>query len=247
MREQREPMMATVTVSEVSRAYGARSAEYIELFGEIDAAAEADRNAVLAWARGITGPIIDVGCGPGQWTHFLREHELDVEGVDPTPEFVVAAQRRYPGIRFRIGRAERLDVDAESLGGILAWYSLIHTDPELIDSALTGFARCVRPGGGLALGFFEGGPELTPVRSRRDDRVRLAARALVRPRRGVRVHRHRSRQTHRSRSAHARIHHRRAESAVASASHSDEQRSEIRRLSEARRSPCRRSRRVPRR
>lgn len=162
MREQREPMMATVTVSEVSRAYGARSAEYIELFGEIDAAAEADRNAVLAWARGITGPIIDVGCGPGQWTHFLREHELDVEGVDPTPEFVVAAQRRYPGIRFRIGRAERLDVDAESLGGILAWYSLIHTDPELIDSALTGFARCVRPGGGLALGFFEGGPELTP-------------------------------------------------------------------------------------
>jgi ubiquinone/menaquinone biosynthesis C-methylase UbiE len=152
--------MIIMTVSKVSDAYGARSAEYIELFGRIDAAAETDRNAVLAWARGLTGPIIDVGCGPGQWTHFLSEHELPIEGIDPTVEFVAAAQRRYPGIRFRIGQAEHLDSDDESVGGILAWYSLIHTDPELIDSALTEFARCLRTGGGLALGFFEG-PELS--------------------------------------------------------------------------------------
>lgn len=150
-----------MTVSKVSEAYGARSAEYIDLFGTIDAVAEADRNAVLAWARGLTGPIIDVGCGPGQWTRFLSEHNLEVEGIDPTPEFVVSAQQRYPGMRFRIGQAERLGVDDETLGGILAWYSLIHIDPELIDSALTEFARCLPPGGGLALGFFEG-PELTP-------------------------------------------------------------------------------------
>ncbi|WP_233437775.1 class I SAM-dependent methyltransferase [Agromyces laixinhei] len=63
------------------------------------------------------------------------------------------------GRRFRIGQAEHLDVDDESLGGILAWYSLIHIDPALINSALTEFARGLRPGGGLALGFFEG-PEL---------------------------------------------------------------------------------------
>ncbi|MFT2815724.1 class I SAM-dependent methyltransferase [Leifsonia sp. A12D58] len=148
-----------MTVSRVSDAYGARSAEYIELFGRIDAAVETDRNAVLTWARGLTGPIIDVGCGPGQWTHFLSEHDLEIEGIDPTPEFVAAAQCRYPDIRFRIGQAEHLDIDDQSLGGILSWYSLIHTDPELIDSALTEFARCLRSGGSLALGFFEG-PEL---------------------------------------------------------------------------------------
>lgn len=150
-----------MTVSKVSDAYGARSAEYIELFGRIDAAAEADRDAVLAWASGIAGPIIDVGCGPGQWTNFLSEHDHEVEGLDPTPEFVAAAQRRYPDIRFRVGQAEHLDVDGGSLGGILSWYSLIHTDPELIDYALAEFARCLRAGGGLALGFFEG-PELLP-------------------------------------------------------------------------------------
>lgn len=153
--------MAIMPVSKVRSAYGARSAEYIEMFGGIDTAAEADRNAVIAWARGLTGPIIDVGCGPGQWTHLLSEHGLEVEGVDLTPEFVAAARRRHPGVRFRIGQAEHLNVDDESLGGVLSWYSLMHTDPALIDCALTEFARCLRPGGGLALGFFEG-PELIP-------------------------------------------------------------------------------------
>ncbi len=146
---------------EVSGAYGARAAEYIQLFGEIEAAAEADRVAVLAWARGITGPVIDVGCGPGQWTHYLSVHGLDIEGIDPTPEFIEAAQRRYSGNRFRIGQAEHLDVEDGSLGGILAWYSLIHTDPVEIDAALTEFARSLCPSGSLALGFFEG-PELLP-------------------------------------------------------------------------------------
>lgn len=150
-----------MTVSKVSNAYGERSTEYVELFGTIASTSETDRNAVLSWARGVTGSIIDVGCGPGQWTHFLSEHNIEIEGIDPTPEFVAAALRRYPDVRFRIGQAEHLDAADESLGGILSWYSLIHTGPELIDSALTEFARCLCPGGGLALGFFEG-PQLTP-------------------------------------------------------------------------------------
>lgn len=145
-----------MTVSGVTAAYGARAVEYIELFGGIEAAAEADRDAVLAWARGVSGPVIDVGCGPGQWTRFLADHGIDAEGLDTTPEFIAAARRRHPGIRFRLGQAEHLGVDDGSVGGILSWFSLIHTEPTLIDAALTEFARSLRPGGGLALGFFEG-------------------------------------------------------------------------------------------
>jgi hypothetical protein len=44
---------------------------------------------------------------------------------------------------------------------VLAWYSLIHTDRDELHAAMTEFARCTRPGGGLAIGFFEG-PELEP-------------------------------------------------------------------------------------
>lgn len=42
------------------------------------------------------------------------------------------------------------------MGGVLAWFSLIHTAPRQIGVPLTEFARCIRPGGGLAIGFFEG-------------------------------------------------------------------------------------------
>lgn len=145
-----------MTVAAVSRAYAARCGEYVDLFGQIDAASEIDRTAILSWARTVKGRVIDVGCGPGQWTDYLAQQGIDVEGVDPTPEFVAAARKRYPSRRFRAGQANQLDVDAGSLGGILSWYSLIHTEPAQIDAAFAEFAQVLRPGGGLALGFFEG-------------------------------------------------------------------------------------------
>jgi ubiquinone/menaquinone biosynthesis C-methylase UbiE len=145
----------------VRDAYASRGAEYVELFGTIEAAAEIDRERVLAWAQGVDGPILDVGCGPGQWTSFLHDHDVEIEGVDPVAAFIEEARRRHPGVPYRSGDAHRLDVDETSLGGVLAWFSLIHIEPERIDKPLTEFARCIRPGGGIAVGFFEG-PELAP-------------------------------------------------------------------------------------
>ncbi len=137
-------------------AYSRRASEYVEAVGKIEHAAAEDREFVLEWARGIRGPVLDVGCGPGQWTDFLRKHGADVEGLDPSTAFVEHARRSYPLSRYRLGRAESLGVESGSLGCVLAWYSLIHTEPSEIDVALAEFARAVQPGGGLLLGFFAG-------------------------------------------------------------------------------------------
>lgn len=145
----------------VRAAYATRAAEYAGLFGTIEAAAEADRQLLLAWALGVEGRILDVGCGPGHWTHHLHHNGVDIEGVDPVPAFVDHARRSFPGVEYRLGEADQLGVADGSLGGILAWYSLIHTAPERIPALLADLARCTRPGGGLAVGFFEG-PELAP-------------------------------------------------------------------------------------
>ncbi|WP_235739062.1 class I SAM-dependent methyltransferase [Nocardioides alcanivorans] len=150
-----------MSLETVRSAYTARATEYIDLFGTIEAAAEQDRGHLLAWARAVRGRIVDVGCGPGQWTGFLHENGVDVEGVDPVPAFVEAARRSHPGVAFRVGDAGCLDADDASLGGVLAWYSLIHTAPTHLPALLEEFARCIRPGGSLLLGFFLG-PELTP-------------------------------------------------------------------------------------
>ncbi|PMD05965.1 class I SAM-dependent methyltransferase [Brevibacterium paucivorans] len=141
----------TDRVESVRTSYSDRATEYIEALGSIEHAAAPDLALVERWARNIKGPVLDVGCGPGQWTHYLVGLGIDTEGVDPVSEFIENARETYPGVRYRIGKAESLGVDDASLGGILAWYSLIHTAPEQISTTLTEFARGIHPGGGLAL------------------------------------------------------------------------------------------------
>lgn len=117
------------------------------------------RGATLLCAvRALTTEVADDNhrCGPGQWTNFIQTLGVSVEGVDLVPEFVDEARGRYPGVAFRVGCLDMLEVPDRSVAGILAWYSVIHTPPDEIDCALTEFARCIAPYGSLLLGFFEG-------------------------------------------------------------------------------------------
>lgn len=142
-------------------AYRARAAEYIDALGSMRVTAAADRALVGEWADAIGGRMLDVGCGPGHWTAWLHERGCDIEGVDPVPEFVEHARVAHAGVPFRVGVAERLSAPDASVAGIVAWYSLIHVPHDEIGGALGEFARVLRAGGGLVLGFCEG-PEPAP-------------------------------------------------------------------------------------
>jgi SAM-dependent methyltransferase len=145
----------------ISEAYGTRAAEYIERLGSVDAMHPSDRALIASWGEQLEGAALDAGCGPGHWTNFLAERGVDVRGVDLTPAFVEHARRSYPELRFATGSLEALDASDASLGGVLAWYSLIHHAPDAIGPALDEIARVLRPGGLLLLGFFEG-PAIEP-------------------------------------------------------------------------------------
>lgn len=140
----------------VGAAYGARAAEYTELLGSVEALAAQDRDTISAWGAGIDGPVLDAGCGPGHWTAFLQQLGVDAQGIDLTPEFIELARSRFPEARFRFGALESLPVADAALGGLLSWYSVIHTPPEDVPGILREFARVLRPGGSLLLGCFEG-------------------------------------------------------------------------------------------
>lgn len=135
-------------------AYSARAAEYTELLGSISAVHPLDRQIIDSWAARLNGPVLDAGCGPGHWTHHLTGRGLDARGIDLVPAFIDHARSSYPGIRFDVGSIDRLDEADESLNGILSWFSTIHHDPDEIVTPLGEFARVIRPGGLLALGFF---------------------------------------------------------------------------------------------
>lgn len=100
------------------------------------------------------GPVADVGCGPGHITGFLHGCGLDAYGVDLSPEMVRIARRDHPGLRFEAGSMTELR--GSGLGGIVAWYSLIHVPDEEIPAVFRGFRRALRPGGPVLIGFHAG-------------------------------------------------------------------------------------------
>ena len=52
--------------------------------------------------------VLDVGCGPGALIAELLHRGADVSAVDPSPQFVAAAQERYPAADVRQASAEQL-------------------------------------------------------------------------------------------------------------------------------------------
>ncbi|MFE6968493.1 class I SAM-dependent methyltransferase [Isoptericola sp. NPDC057653] len=146
---------------EASAAYAARAQEYTDLFGSMASVHDEDRDLVARWAAGLAGRVVDAGCGPGQWTDFLARQGLDAEGVDLAEPFLERARAEYPGVPFRRAALDDLGVPDGGLGGLLAWYSVIHTPPEGVDDVLAEFARALAPGGGLLVGYFRG-PRVEP-------------------------------------------------------------------------------------
>jgi SAM-dependent methyltransferase len=145
-----------VSPTDIKNAYEVRAAEYIELLGSVEVMHPSDRELIATWGAQVAGPAIDAGCGPGHWTDFLRRRGVDISGVDLVPAFVDHARRAFPESRFATGSIESLGASDAALGGVLAWYSLIHHAPDAIGSALDEIARALRPGGLLLLGFFDG-------------------------------------------------------------------------------------------
>ncbi len=139
----------------MTEAYAKRAAEYTDLIGSVDAAHPSDRSLIEAWARALSGPAVDAGCGPGHWTDHLTGLGLDARGIDLVAPFIVGARARYPGRRFDVESIEAIAEEDGSLGGILSWFSTIHYTPSRIAAPLAEFARVIRPGGGLLLGYFD--------------------------------------------------------------------------------------------
>ncbi|GAA1575301.1 MULTISPECIES: class I SAM-dependent methyltransferase [Kribbella] len=108
--------------------------------------------AELILAEG-NSPVADIGCGSGRVTTLLAGLGLDAFGIDLSPGMVALARRNYPELRFEEGSLLALDLPEAELGGVLAFYSIIHTPWELRAQVFAEFHRVLAPGGVLMLAF----------------------------------------------------------------------------------------------
>jgi len=147
-------------VAETRAAYDSVATSYGVMLRDLMAEKPYDRAMLGAFAEQVlaTGnpSVLDAGCGTGRIAGHLATLGLDVAGVDLSPGMVEVARAEHPGLGFSVGALEELDLAAGSLGGIVAWYSLIHTPPERLAPVLAALAGGLAPGGFLLLAFQAG-------------------------------------------------------------------------------------------
>ena len=137
-------------------AYGGQAQLYIELFGSVAHAHDEDLSFITQHLSIRPGAALDVGCGPGHFTELLRLRGVDASGIDLVPRFVEHARTAYPQGTYEVGSMDRLPVAESALAGVLAWYSLIHVQPDDLDGVLAELRRAIVLGGTLVVGFFDG-------------------------------------------------------------------------------------------
>jgi ubiquinone/menaquinone biosynthesis C-methylase UbiE len=105
--------------------------------------------------------VIDVGCGTGATTARLAGCGVDVSGVDLSPNMIAQARRLNPGLSFSVGSMANLALLDGSVGGVCAWYSIVHTPDAHLARVFGEFHRVLVPGGVVLLAFQVGdGPRV---------------------------------------------------------------------------------------
>ena len=133
--------------------YDSMAVEFAEwIQGEL-AVKPLDRAMLGAFAELVRGPVADVGCGSGRITAYLAEVGVDAFGIDLSPEMVRQARAAHPGLRFEVHSMLDLGIASGSLGGIVAWYSIIHVPGERLAGVFGGFYEALVDGGHLLLAF----------------------------------------------------------------------------------------------
>jgi SAM-dependent methyltransferase len=146
------------TTFDLQSSYDAVAEEYVRrIFDELKDK-PLDRELLDRFAVDVRrkGTVCDVGCGPGQVARYLAERNVDVTGIDLSPEMIEQARRLNPDIEFRQGDMLALEAEDGAWAGITAFYSIIHIPREEVVSALREFARVLQPAGLLLLAFHIG-------------------------------------------------------------------------------------------
>jgi SAM-dependent methyltransferase len=120
-----------------------------------------DRDLLRRFALSVPFPTVcDLGCGSGHIGAHLQTLGLQVIGIDLSPRMIDEARRRYPEVHYEVGDMLELKLEENSLGGIVALYSIIHLCRDELMIAFRGMRRLLKPGGILLVAFHRGKGEL---------------------------------------------------------------------------------------
>ena len=134
--------------------WDAVASEYARLVPDLRTETAEDRAVLDAFVDLVDGGVVaDVGCGTGRVTSHLQDAGLSMLGLDLSPAMLSVASAAHPHLALTVGDAVALPIRSGSLGGLVAWYSIINLTPAELPGVLAECARVLRPGAPLVLAF----------------------------------------------------------------------------------------------
>lgn len=117
-----------------------------------------DRELLASFSTRAEDPVVELGCGPGQVGAFVRTRGRWVAGADLSLEMARLAARRLDTVL--TADLRRLPLRAHSVGGIVAFYCVIHLSRPELPAMFAEVARALRPGGIVLVTAHEGRGQL---------------------------------------------------------------------------------------
>jgi ubiquinone/menaquinone biosynthesis C-methylase UbiE len=133
----------------IERVYDTVAKEYAETFSGEHEKKPKDQEILRRFAReiGDKRPIWDFGCGPGHTTQYLNDLGIEIFGLDLSEKILEQARAIHPKIHFRKGNILELKFDDDSIGGVVAFYAIVHFTEEHVERAFREIFRVLQPGG----------------------------------------------------------------------------------------------------
>lgn len=158
MAETSDPEILGRQQLEVRTSYDAVAREYAdEIYAELKGK-PFDRELLDGFVERVRGQgrVCDLGCGPAQIARYLRDRGVDTFGLDLSAGMLDEARRLNPDLQLVQGSMLALGLGSEVIGGIAAFYSIIHIRRDQVVAALSEMRRVLRRGGWLLIAFHLG-------------------------------------------------------------------------------------------
>ena len=134
--------------------------EYADQFMDELSKKHLDRILLSSFAAqfGNKGPMLDLACGPGQTTQFMRRQGVkEITGLDLSPGMIeIASQLGGGEMEFVVGDMLDLQFDDQSFGSAICFYGIVHFLPAELQQALREIYRVMQTGGHFLFSFHLG-------------------------------------------------------------------------------------------
>lgn len=110
-----------------------------------------------------SGPVLELGCGPGNVTKFILERlpKLALLATDLAPEMISLAQANNPSIQTQRLDCREISTFEKQFSGIIAAFVLPYLSPREAQAFINDAAVQLKPGGVLYLSTMSGPASLS--------------------------------------------------------------------------------------